>query len=183
MNANSLFRFLKDRSDSFEVGIKSAYFTINKLIYRYSDHFSVNSNFDISVVKSSGLYIITIKNYQVPKVYAKVADVKRFIDNFIFINKCLNTQSENPVPEIVEYNNPKTYSNSKTYSEKIKSVYGFSSIPQKMRTEIIEHLEKYSDDYVSISLFVTKYSNNKTIRDNGWAYFKNNRKFPKDVKI
>lgn len=90
MHHHSLFKWLLDKAIEVKGESKhSKYFIIFPgLTIRYSDHISKSDGELVVIHTESNEYIIYIKEFGIPKIFTKVADVKRFIDDFIFIYKC-----------------------------------------------------------------------------------------------
>ena len=174
MHAHSLFKWLRDKSSSYDCSEYSSYFQFGKIIIRYSNHLSKSSKYNLDIVKTDNFYIVHMAEYGLPKIYAKVADVKSFIDHYLFIYGIITQinveSSKTRLPELVEY---KTRTDSDSTEEALKKDKKFIQLDKTLKPKVLSWLSEHPNKFTALyTEFLTPhYSNPKQARLNAWQKF------------
>ena len=174
MHAHSLFKWLRDKSSSYECSEYSSYFQFGKIVIRYSNHLSKSSKYNLDIVKTDNFYIVHMSEYGLPKIYAKVADVKSFIDHYLFIYGIItqvNLESNKTrLPEIVE---DKCKINSDSSEDALKKDYKFLQLDKKLKSKVLSWLSEHSNKFTALynEFLIPHSSNPKQARLNAWIKF------------
>ena len=174
MHAHSLFKWLRDKSSSYECSEYSSYFQFGKIVIRYSNHLSKSSKYNLDIVKTDSFYIVHMSEYGLPKIYAKVADVKSFIDHYLFIYGIItqvNLESNKTrLPEIVE---DKCKINSDSSEDALKRDKKFSQFSKKLKPKILSWLSKNPNKFDALynEFIILYYSSANSVRTDAWKQF------------
>ena len=174
MHAHSLFKWLRDKSLNYECSEYSGYFYFGKITIRYSNHLSKSSKYNLDIVKTDDFYIIHMSEYGLPKIYAKVSDVKSFIDHYLFIYGIL-TQSaieanKTRLPEIVE---DRLKVNSGSSEDVLKKDYKFLQLDKKLKSKVLSWLFENPNKFNALynEFLIPHSANPKQARLNAWIKF------------
>lgn len=156
-----LYKWLAEKSIGVEKSITSAYFNINGIKLRYSDHVSINSSGSLQIISNSDAFVVMISNYKTPKIFNKsdgLNKIKTFIENYVFIYKCLYPSKERTFAEIIEskLNKAPTTSSTKALVDNIRNIKQFVGYKQSLRDKIIYYLRCNPDKYTQVKEYIVK---------------------------
>lgn len=156
-----LYKWLEEKSTDVEKSVTSAYFNINGIKLRYSDHISINSSGSLQIISNSDAFVVMISNYKTPKIFNKsdgLNKVKTFIEDYIFIYKCLYPSKERTFAEIIEskFNKVCPKPHNKSLVDNIRNMKQFVGYKQSLRDKIIYYLRCNPDKYSQIKEYIVK---------------------------